>query len=132
LPADGNPRQVTAAFLAAALAGKVAEARALANPGNISENKVFEVQKLIGVKQLGLSLVVANDAIALAVSDPVTVTDRGRTFPGYLLFTLVKKDGRWLLKDIDLHEADRTLQKQRQFLERYPDAKPIPDMRPEK
>ena len=44
---------------------------------------------------------------------------------GHLLVYLRQKDGKWLVRDIDFEPSDQALRKQRDFLDRYPDAKPV-------
>ena len=65
----------------------------------------------------------ANDSAALAITTEI-VADHGRQGP--LVFTLIKRDGIWLLDDIDVETAATAKDELDRFLERYPDAVEIP------
>jgi hypothetical protein len=119
---DRSARQTVEAFLKAALAGKVQEARAFVERGMVPENQVKELHEL-GVKELGLTSVHADDANAVAVTDKVTVRDAGGRREGHLLLTLVKKGKRWLVRDIDFEEPGRMKQKLKRFVREHPNAK---------
>jgi hypothetical protein len=120
--ADGpDARQAAAAFLAAAVAGQIEEARAHADPDKVSANKVREFQQA-GLKRVDLSTVLAADTEALAVSEPVELPKEGK---GHVLLELRKKDGRWRVRDIDFRSSEDALARQRDFLEGHPDAKPV-------
>ena len=43
-----------------------------------------------------------------------------------MLFTLIRKDGRWLLKDIDFETEASAKEEIKDFREANPDAKEIP------
>jgi RNA polymerase sigma factor (sigma-70 family) len=116
-----DARQVATAFLDAAVAGKVKEAREHVFPDKVSENKIGEIQK-VGLKRADISIAVAGATDALIISEPVDLPKEGK---GHLLVYLRQKDGTWLVRDIDFEPSDQALRKQRDFLERYPDAKPV-------
>ena len=42
-----------------------------------------------------------------------------------MLVYLRQKDGKWRVRDIDFEVAEKSLRKQRDFLEKYADAKPV-------
>jgi hypothetical protein len=119
--ASPDARQTAAAFLALAIAGKVKEAREHADPDHISEKKVQEVQK-VGLKRADISIALAGATDALIISEPVELPKEGT---GHLLVYLRMKDGAWRVRDIDFEPAETALRKQRDFLGRYADAKPV-------
>ena len=113
-----NARQTVEAFLDAAIAGKVEDA--LAN-ATISENKVKDFQKA-GIKRVDISIVLADDSEALTISEPIDLDKEGK---GHMLLYLLKKDGRWKVRDIDFEPAEKAIRKQRDFLESHPEAKAV-------
>jgi WD40 repeat protein len=118
-----DARKVAATFLELAIAGKVKEARAHAFPDNISEDKVKEFRE-VGLKRADVGIALAGATDALIITEPVEVPREGK---GHLLLYLRQKDGKWLVRDIDFEPSDEALKKQRDFLERYPDARPVRD-----
>ncbi len=118
---SANARQVADAFLDAAVAGKIEEARKHADPNHISENKVREIQKA-GVKRVDISITLADNADALTISEPIQIEKTGK---GHLLLYLRKKDGHWKVRDIDFEQSEKAMRKQRDFLESHPDAKAV-------
>lgn len=120
---DGlNARQAAEAFLGAAVAGKVDEARAHADPDRVSANKVKELAGA-GLKRVDVSVALAGDTDALVISEPVEVGKEGK---GHILLQLRKREGRWRVRDIDFEPAEKALRKQRDFLEAHPEAKAVP------
>src|SRR5262249_3799770 len=95
--AEADARQVATAFLDAAVAGKVKDAREHVFADKVSENKVGEIQKL-GLKRADISIAVAGASDALVISEPVELPKEGK---GHLLVYLRFKDGKWLVRDID-------------------------------
>jgi RNA polymerase sigma factor (sigma-70 family) len=121
-PADGpDVRQTAAAFLDLAIAGKVKEAREYVFPDNVSEDKVGEIQK-VGLKRADISVALAGATDALVICESVELPKDGK---GHLILYLRQKDGRWRVRDIDFEPSESALRKQRDFLERYADAKPV-------
>jgi hypothetical protein len=113
-----DARQTVEAFLDAAIAGKVEQA--LGN-ATISENKVKDFQKA-GIKRVDISIVLADDSEALTISEPIELDKEGK---GHMLLYLLKKDGRWKVRDIDFEPAEKAIRKQRDFLESHPEAKAV-------
>jgi dipeptidyl aminopeptidase/acylaminoacyl peptidase len=122
-PAGPDARQTASSFLELAIAGKVKEAREHAFPNHISENKVRDIQEL-GLKRADVSVALAGATDALVITEPVEVPKEGK---GHLLVYLRQKDGKWGVRDLDFEPSDKALRKQRDFLEKYPDAKPVRD-----
>jgi RNA polymerase sigma factor (sigma-70 family) len=120
-PETPDARQTAASFLELAIAGKLKEAREHADPAHISENKVREIQKL-GLKRVDVSIAQAGSTDALVITEPVDLPKEGK---GHVLVYLRQKDGAWRVRDIDFEPSERALQKQRDFLERYADARPV-------
>jgi hypothetical protein len=127
-----NARDVVEAYVAAALAGKVADAAALAVEGKSAAKKkrIEELKRLLVVKALEMNRVLVSEkkGEALAVSDTVQLTkanpdgqDRGR-----LVFALVKSGKKWLVRDIDFRNEEAANEKTRGFEKTNPDAKEIP------
>src|SRR5688500_11022757 len=112
---DLGPRPAAEAFLEAALAGRAKEAAALGEPGTAysREEKCEEFAEL-NPKNLALGSRDAGDEHALAITEKVK-GDRGRA--GRLVRTLVKKDKRWLIRDVDLESEDSAKKKLKRFLD---------------
>jgi serine/threonine-protein kinase len=93
-----DARQTAEAFLDAVLAARLKEAAALAQPGQAPsrEEKLREFARLAGQKPTIATLTVERDH-ALATTTPVKLGDR----EGPLLIRMVKKDGRWLVREVD-------------------------------
>jgi hypothetical protein len=118
-----DARQTTERFLAAALAGRAKEAAALGEPGKSydREEKIKEFADL-DAKKLALARVLADDQAALAITEEVVETKRGQKGP--LSIRLVKKDNRWLIRDVDFGEKSAAKNLQR-FQREHPKAKPV-------
>ncbi|HEY7426539.1 MAG TPA: hypothetical protein VH682_20055 [Gemmataceae bacterium] len=120
-----DARQTTEKFLAAALAGKTKEAAALGEPGK-SYNREEKIKEFEGLnvfgKKLALTRVLADDQAALAITEKVVETKRGQEGP--LSIRLVKKDNRWLIRDVDFGEKSAAKNMQR-FQREHPKAKPV-------
>ncbi|HKB02510.1 MAG TPA: sigma-70 family RNA polymerase sigma factor [Gemmataceae bacterium] len=116
-----DARQTAEVFFRAAVAGQVEEARSHVDPQKISAEKVAEIRQ-VGLKRVDISTVLAGETEALVVSEPVEVPKEGK---GHLLLDVLKKDGRWRIRDIDFRTAEEALARQRDFLEGHPDAKAV-------
>lgn len=119
--------QTAEKFLADALAGRNKEAAALGEPGRAysREGKIKEVGCL-GVKKLALVRVLADDQVALAITEEVVEPKRKQK--GSLQIRLVNKDKRWMIRDVDFgaKQEERNLKR---FQREHPKAK---DMIPKK
>jgi hypothetical protein len=120
-----DARQTTEKFLAAALAGRAKEAAALGEPGQSPSReqkiKEFEGFNVFG-KKLALARVLADEQAALAITEDVVETKRGQKGP--LSIRLVKKDNRWLIRDVDFGEKSAAKNLQR-FQREHPKAKAV-------
>ena len=119
-----NARQTAAAFLDAALSGRLAEAASLGEPGRAynTEKGCAQFAEL-KVKQLAIESAYADEANALVITANVT-GDRGRQGP--LVLTLVKKDDAWLIRDVDLEDEESVEDEVERFLKDHPKAKLLP------
>lgn len=120
-PEPPDARQTAASLLELAISGQTKQAREYADPAHISENKVREIQKL-GLKRVDVSIALAGSTDALVITEPVELPKEGK---GHVLVYLRQKDGAWRVRDLDFEPSERALQKQRDFLERYADARPV-------
>jgi hypothetical protein len=122
---QGDSRQITVMFLDAALNGRLREAAALGEAGKAysREEKIKEFAAL-QVKSVKLSDVRANGEHALAITEDVK-SDDGREGP--LVLTLVKTDGLWWIRDVDLETTDSARVELDRFMKANPDAKAVPD-----
>lgn len=115
--------KTTEKFLADALAGRNKEAAALGEPGKAysREGKIKEVGSL-GVKKLALVRVLADDQAALAITEEVVEPKRNQK--GSLQLRLIKKDKRWLIRDVDFGavQEERNLKR---FQREHPKAKVV-------
>jgi len=68
------------------------------------------------------SIALAGATDALIISEPVELPKEGK---GHVLVYLRQKDGAWRVRDLDFEPSEKALRKQRDFLERYADAKPV-------
>ncbi len=127
-----NPRQVIEAYVTAALTGKTDDAIALAVEGQSAARKkrIEEMKALLDVPALRIAGVHASEkaAQALALSEKVKLTKAqpdGRD-SGCLLFTLIKRKDRWLVKDVDFRSQENAGERVQTFLKQNPDTKEIP------
>lgn len=120
---ERDARQTAEAFLAAALAGKAKEAAALGEPGKAwsREEKIASDFGRLNVKTVALVSLHADEENALAVTDKVTSQKR----EGPLLLTLVKKEKRWLIRDVDLKTEDAAQEEVKRFQKRFPRAEAV-------
>lgn len=97
---DLDAVQTTEKFLADALAGRAKDAATLGEPGKAysREGKIKEITGL-GVKKLTLVRVLADDQAALAITEQVIEPKRQQK--GSLQIRHIKKDKRWLVRDVD-------------------------------
>ena len=109
----------------AAVAGRDSEAAALTDPRTAVAQQLDDFRELAKINPEGFKVVsiYANDSAALAITTEV-VGDHDRQGP--LVMTLIKRDGTWLLNDVDLETAATVKDELDRFLERYPDAVEIP------
>jgi len=124
-----DARHTAEEFLAAALAGKVEDASALAEKDHVSERQVRKLKDRLAAKAIPLASARASEKgnTALVITGEVRLTkpnpdgqDRGR-----LLLTLTRKGGRWLVHDIDFRSETKTKDAERRFLKKFPDAKSV-------
>ena len=121
-----GPRETVLAYVDAATNGRIEEAAKMGEPGQTpSQPKAIKENfSAVQVGKFAVKSVYADASAALAISSDVK-DDRDRKGP--LVFTLVRKDDRWLIRDIDLESAESVKEELKRFLDRYPDAKLIPD-----
>jgi hypothetical protein len=119
----GDPVQTADAFLKAALAGKTAEAAAMGEPGKSpSREKTIAEFAELKVKELPLASVHADGTGALAVTKGFN-QPKGKGGP--LVLVLIKKDGKWWIRDIDLESDESVKDELKRFLADHPEAKPV-------
>src|SRR5262249_19405903 len=127
-----DARTTVEGYVAAALAGKVEDAAALAvaDQAPSKKKRIEEIPKLLGVKKLKITTVLAGETKGegLAVSEKVKLTKAnpdGRD-TGVLTFKLVNDKGKWLVRDIDFDTEAQAMEKSKQFGKKNPDAKEVP------
>jgi hypothetical protein len=127
-----DARQAVEGYVTAALAGKVADAAALAVEGQspAKTKGIEKFRKLVGAKTLKIDRVLASGkkGRAIAVSEAVKLTKAnpdGRD-SGVLVFALDKAGDNWLVRDIDFRNAADAKEKVQGFAKKNPDAKEIP------
>lgn len=133
---DRNAREVVEAYVAAALAGKVADAAALATAGTAAESKeqIEEFRKTLGgTKPVVIADVLADDKQneALAVSGQVKLAepDPDGQDTGRLVFLLNRSSGKWSISDIDLESRTNADKEIQAFKKKHPNATEIPSGR---
>jgi hypothetical protein len=124
-PQDRDAPQTTAAFLDAALSRKFKEAAAMGEPGKAySREEAIRQFAELNVKKLAIVSVHADPVNALSITENVK-GDHNREGP--LVLTLVRKDGRWLIRDVDLETEASAKDELERFLKKYPDARSLPE-----
>ena len=127
-----NPRSVTEAYVAAALSGKVddAVAIALADTTASDQKQVKELNAFIEAETLKIPIVWVGEkrGQALAVTEQVKLTEADTDGPdtGYLVFLLVKSQGKWLVDDIDFNTEERAKRQVEDFKKKNLDARSLP------
>jgi RNA polymerase sigma factor (sigma-70 family) len=123
-----DARQTAMAFLTAALAGKTKEAAALGQPGQ-GPSRPKKVEELAPFKgqNVAIARLHADEANALAVTGPVILREHRGARKGMIQLTLVKKDGRWLVRDIDFETEESAKAELQRFLAKHPGAKQVPE-----
>lgn len=127
-----DARTVSERYLAAAIAGKVDEAIALAVNGQSPSRKktIEEVKALVGANALKLPTVWADDkkgqAIAVSAEIMLMKPSPDGLNKGHLIFNLVKTDGKWLIKDIEIRSKERAAEQMESFKKKCTDAKELP------
>ena len=120
-----NARSVVETYVAAALAGDVAKAAALAKNAPADPKRIAEIPEFLNVQRLKIQTVYVNDptkpARALATSEAVKLVEEHKQpdgqRDGFMVFTLESKDGNWTVVDIDFESESRAEKKLKQFLE---------------
>jgi hypothetical protein len=119
--------QTARAFLNFALTGQTKAAANLGEPGKSydREEKIKEFERLDPKKPLAIVRFEADDEYALAITESVKeVRRKGKTREGPLSIRLVKKDGRWLIRDIDMGSKSAAMNLER-FRREHPKAKVV-------
>jgi hypothetical protein len=133
-----NAREVLEGWVAAAMAGNVEEAAILADQNtSLAKKKGMEEFKAMVAGKLVRILVVQfsdKKGQAAAMSEAVKIAkpnpDGRDTW--YLSFKLVRKNDKWILKDIDFDTEEKAKGKMEEFGKNNPDAKEIPAKAKEK
>jgi hypothetical protein len=128
-PPPRDARETVAAYLDAALNGRVEEATGMGVPGS-SPSQPGSVKDFaeLKIKALALKSVRADDTGALAITEDVA-GDHDRKGP--LVLTLVKRKGQWLVNDIDLEDEKGLKDEEERFLEQHPHAREVPEKKQE-
>jgi regulation of enolase protein 1 (concanavalin A-like superfamily) len=129
-----NARTRVQEFLAAALAGKVGEAAALADD-QFPVGQIRELRDQIKARTVSVVTVLASDTgprkKALAITQRVQVTkaDPDGRDTGKLAITLAKRDDRgWFVEDIDFGSEESIKDEVVRFLKEFPGARPVPPL----
>jgi hypothetical protein len=131
---QANARTCVRTFLAAALAGKVDEAVALADGSRLPAAQIRQLGDRIKAKKLTLVSVLASEtgprkgALAITESVQLARPDPDGRDTGKLAISLAKRDDRgWLVQDIDFESEESLKGEVDRFLEDFPDAQPVPE-----
>ena len=136
--ADRDARQTVEAYLAAVLAGKVEKAAALTLPRSVegSKKRIDEYRQRVVAKNIKLASthVSAAKGRAFVVTEVVQLVKDKPDDPdkGALAIKLSKTDGHWLVRDVDVTTKEVAKQQLKQFLQKYQDAKAVPEKQVEK
>jgi hypothetical protein len=105
--------QTARAFLSFAFMGDYKAAAELGESGKSysREQKIKEFERLEPKKPPAIGRFEADDAYALAITE--AVVDKDKKQAGPLSIRLVKKDGHWLIRDVDMgsKSADKNLER---------------------
>ena len=121
-------------YVAAALAGKVDTAIALAVKGQSpgKKERIEDFKAMLGVKALKIDRVLVGEkkgqAIAISEAVKLTKANPDGQDSGLLLFALVRSGDKWLVKDIDFRTDDQAKERVKGFETKNPDSKEIPDI----
>ena len=128
-PPPRDAREPVAAYLDAALNGRVEEATGMGLPGS-SPSQPGSVKDFaeLKIQKLALKSVRADDSGALAITEDVE-GDHDRKGP--LVLTLVRKKGQWLVSDIDLEDEKGLKDEEERFLDQHPHARDVPEKKTE-
>lgn len=109
----------------AAIEGRDSDAALLTDPSSAVARQLADFRELAELNPEGFRVVsiYADDQAALAITTEI-VADHGRHGP--LVMTLIKRDGTWLLNDVDVESAATAKDELARFLERHPDAVETP------
>ncbi len=127
-----NARDAVEGYVAAALAGKVEDAAALAVEGQspAKKERIEQFKGLLSVKAFKITRVLVGEkkGQAIAVSEAVKLTKASPDGQdtGCLVFALVKSRDKWLVKDIDFRTEEAAKEKVNGFEKKNPGAKEIP------
>ena len=127
-----DPRSVIEAYVAAALSGKVDDAVAIALADRTASDKkqVEELNVFIEAETLKIPIVWVGETRgqAIAATERVKLTEADTDGPdtGYLVFLLVKSQGKWLVDDIDFDTEERAKRQVEDFKKKNLDAKSLP------
>jgi hypothetical protein len=120
-----DARQTATAFLEAAFNGRLKEAAAMGEPGKAySREEAIKQFAEIKVERIAVVSVHADAQNALVITNNVK-GDHNREGP--MVLTLVRKDGRWFIRDVDLETEGSAKEELAKFLKKYPDAKVVPE-----
>ncbi len=127
---ESNARSVVEAYVAAALAGDVAKAAALAKDAPADPKQIHEFPKLVNLQRLKIETVYVNDpakpTLALATSAAVKLDEEHKNPDGrrngFLVFTLELTDDKWIVSDIDFETDSGAEEELKQFLEVNPNS----------
>ncbi|MHB1423092.1 MAG: hypothetical protein ACYC3I_07850 [Gemmataceae bacterium] len=97
--------QTTEKFLDDGLNGRAKDAAELGEPGKAysCEDKIKKSFGDLKAEKISLVRVLVDDEFALAITEPVTETKRNQK--GSLSLRLIKKEDRWLIRDVDFGDG---------------------------
>jgi hypothetical protein len=128
-----DPRVTVERYVAAALAGRIDDAIGLAVKGASPQSpakreRIVEFAKRLDMKAVRIPTVYAAAGEALATSEVVKLAKAqpDGTDKGYLVFTVVKSGGGWVVKDIDFRTEQGVKEQVETFKKDHPDAIRVP------
>lgn len=123
-----NARSVVEAYVAAALAGRVEQAAALARGAAKRRKEIESLSKQLNVQRLVIKSVYVNDpakpVLALALSEAVTLPKKEfpKAVPVTVRLPLLMSEEGWLVIDIDFESDESAEEELTRFLEGHPKA----------
>lgn len=116
-PAPANPRIAVEEYVAAVAAGADARAREM-GPGAAASLR--DMRRLLegNRDELPIETAAATEMEGLVLSQPIP-GDRGR---GQVIFDLQRRNGLWLITDLDWGIPEQATQRMKRFYEQYPSA----------
>ncbi len=121
-----NASRVAREFVNAISTGKTKDAAELCWPERYDEKRLRKLVEMIGNNKWTIESLDANEDVALVITSEIEVNVPGaRGKKTGFSIEVRKREGTWLVRDIDFEPPGRAKEKRKKFLRHFPDAKPL-------